>query len=84
VVAQASVILATQKVEIERITVQWQVRQKASKTPFQPVKAGFTSNHLPSQIFRDAQVGGPWSRLTSIKGDPTPKITKAKRVGQVA
>jgi hypothetical protein len=58
----ATVIPATQKAEIRRITVQGQPRQKVTKTPYQPIKAGHGGTCLSSQLHRKQDCGQGQSR----------------------
>jgi hypothetical protein len=50
------------------------------ETPFQSIKAGRGSTHLPFQISRRPEVGGSWSRPTQAKTRDTTRIeTTAKK-----
>jgi hypothetical protein len=54
-------ILATQEAEIESIASPSKPRQKVHETPSQTM-AGFSDVSLSSYLFREAKIGGSWSR----------------------
>jgi hypothetical protein len=78
------VILATWEVEIRRIGVQGQPRQKVCETPPSQPVTGPGEVHLSSELHREAQIRRSWSRLPKHKARLNRKNYYAKRAGRVA
>jgi hypothetical protein len=55
------IISATEDMEMGRIVVPGQPEQNVHETPPQPMP-GHGGMCLSPQLFREAQVGGPWSK----------------------
>jgi hypothetical protein len=73
------IILATWEVEIGRIMIQGQPRQKVSKTPSQPM-TGYGGTCLSFQLCWKAQVGRSWFQADpGTKQEPISKIINAKK-----